>query len=127
MAVAGEWNPPFRIAGGDAVAGGQQGGWGYMVMWEFIVKPGMEARFEQAYGASGDWVRLFQTDENYRGTELNPAREGSRRYLTLDYWVSEEAYERFRQKHLAAYEAIDQRCEEMTESERRLGTFVRTV
>jgi heme-degrading monooxygenase HmoA len=106
---------------------GQQSHWGYLVMWEFLVKPGMEARFEQVYGASGDWARLFRQDDNYLGTELNREHEGSRRYLTLDFWKSEAAYERFREKHLAEYQAIDRQCEDLTESESKLGTFVRTL
>ena len=96
-------------------------------MWEFVAKSGMEARFEQAYGPSGDWARLFQQEAAYLGTELNHEHEGSRRYITLDFWTFEEAYEGFRKKHLVEYQAIDQRCEELTESESKLGTFVRVV
>ncbi|MGA9040303.1 MAG: antibiotic biosynthesis monooxygenase [Terriglobales bacterium] len=106
---------------------GQPDRWGYLVMWEFVVKPGMEARFEQIYGASGDWARLFRHDENYLGTELNCEHPGSRRYLTLDFWASEEAYEGFQKKHLAEYQAIDQSCEALTESECKLATFTRAV
>jgi heme-degrading monooxygenase HmoA len=109
------------------VESGQQSKWGYLVIWEFLVKPGMEARFEQVYGVSGDWECLFGQDENYLGTELKCEQESPPRYLTLDFWTSEEAYERFREKHLIEYEAIDQQCESLTESERKLGTFVRAV
>lgn len=106
---------------------GQQSQWGYLVMWKFVVKRGMEARFEQVYGASGDWARLFQQDEDFLGTELNCDHEGSRRYITLDFWASEEAYQGFREKHLAEYQAIDQQCEQLTESECKLATFARVV
>jgi hypothetical protein len=58
------------------------GHWGFMVMWEFVVNPGMEARFEEVYGASGKWVCLFERDANFLCTELNHECEG--RYLTLD-------------------------------------------
>jgi len=46
-----------------------------------------------------------------------------RMYLTLDYWTSQEAYEAFRERHLAEYKAIDARCETMTESEREIGRY----
>ena len=101
--------------------------WGYMVMWEFVVKPAMESSFEEIYGVAGDWVRLFTTDENYLGTELIRGQGGSPRYTTLDLWVSKEAYEEFREKHRVAYEAIDRKCEQLTESERKLAEFVRAV
>jgi hypothetical protein len=109
------------------LASGQRRRWGYMVMWEFVVKPGMEARFEQVYGASGEWARLFQQDKNNLGTELNRGQGVSPRYTTLDFWLSEEAYERFRTEHLVEYQEIDRRCEQLTESERKLATFVWAV
>ncbi len=106
---------------------GQESRWGYMVMWEFVAKPGMEARFEQIYGPSGDWARLFQRNENYLGTELKHEEANSRRYATRDFWTSEEAYERFREKHRIEYQAIDQQCEQVRESERKLAEFTRVV
>jgi hypothetical protein len=109
------------------LANEQQSRWGYLVMWEFVVKSGTEARFEEVYGPSGDWARLFRQDENYLGTELNRGQGASVRYITLDFWVSEKAYEQFREKRRDEYQAIDQKCEELTESERELAKFVRTV
>ncbi|HEX4425420.1 MAG TPA: hypothetical protein VH079_08465 [Terriglobales bacterium] len=105
----------------------QQNRWGYLVVWEFVVKPGMEAGFEEVYGPSGDWVRLFRKDENYLGTELNRGQGDLFRYVTLDFWVSEKAYREFRKKHRDEYQVIDQKCEQLTESERELAKFIRTV
>jgi hypothetical protein len=96
-----------------------------MVMWEFEVKPGMEARFEEVYGPSGDWARLFGQDENYLGTELNRAQGPLPHYITLDFWLSEEAYGNFREQHRVEYEAIDRQCEQLRASERKLAVFVR--
>jgi hypothetical protein len=109
------------------VASGQPTRWGYLVMWEFVVRAGMEARFEQVYGPSGDWARLFQQDENYLGTELTRGQGPPPRYITLDFWVSEATYERFREKRRKEYEAVDRECGWLRESERKLGTFVRMV
>jgi hypothetical protein len=33
--------------------------WGFLIMFEFQVRAGMEKRFKQVYGAKGDWARLF--------------------------------------------------------------------
>jgi hypothetical protein len=96
-----------------------------MVMWEFEVEPGMEARFEEVYGPSGNWAQLFEQDENYLGTELNRAQGPSPRYIILDFWVSEESYANFREQHRVEYEAIDRQCDQLRASERKLADFVR--
>ena len=94
-------------------------------MWEFQVRTGMEKRFERGYGAKGDWERFFAQDESYMGTELIHNLNGERTYVTLDFWTSQEAYDEFRNRHLAKYKALDRKCQEMTESEREIGRFVR--
>ncbi len=94
-------------------------------MWEFQVREGMKKRFEQGYGSDGAWARLFEQDGSYIGTELILDLKASGTYLTLDFWTSQEAYDAFRKKHLAKYKALDQMCQEMTESEREIGRFVR--
>lgn len=99
--------------------------WRFVVIWEFHVRPGNEQRFEQIYGPEGEWARLFKAGEGYCGTELNRDFKVARRYVTLDFWASREAYVRFRQESLARYEAIDQVCESLTERETELGAFER--
>lgn len=99
--------------------------WTYAVVWEFQVRQGLEAGFEQSYGPDGDWVRLFGSDPEYCGTELIRDAGMAGRYLTLDYWASEAAYEVFRTAHAAEYNEIDQRCEGMTTAEREVGRFSR--
>jgi len=104
---------------------GRARAWGYIVVWEFRPKPGVEKRFEQVYGPRGRWVQFFERGEGHIRTELNrDLKEGSR-YLTLDFWVSEEHYERFREVYAAEYEAIDRECEGLTEMEREIGRFAR--
>jgi heme-degrading monooxygenase HmoA len=94
-----------------------------MVAWEFRPKPGAEQRFEEAYGADGIWAELFKQSEGFVATELSRDTEDPRRYLTLDFWESRAAYERFRAELAANYAAIDARCESLTEFERELGQF----
>jgi heme-degrading monooxygenase HmoA len=83
----------------------------------------MEATFETIYGPQGDWVTLFKTGEGFIRTELNRSATDPRLYLTLDYWTSEEAYDRLREHHAAEYEAIDAKCEALTEEETEVGKF----
>jgi len=95
----------------------------FVALWEFEVKPGHEDRFETVYGPAGDWVRLFRNDPNYQGTRL--LRDATRRgiYLTIDFWGSREAYERFRRTATKAYAEIDAECQGLTVNERHLGSF----
>jgi hypothetical protein len=99
--------------------------WGYLIIWEFHVRSGMEERFEKRYGPKGEWARLFGQDESYMGTDLIHHLNKGRTYVTLDFWTSQAAYDEFRKRHRSKYKAIDQKCEELTESEREIGKFVR--
>jgi hypothetical protein len=95
----------------------------FVAIWEFEVKPECEARFRQAYGPKGQWVRLFVTDANYQQTLLVIDQSREYVYLTLDYWHSHEAYESFKQSHQEAYQSIDLACEDLTVAERYVGAF----
>ena len=44
--------------------------------------------------------------------------------MTLDYWESAEAWEAFRRATAKEFEALDERCEALTLSEREIGRFV---
>jgi heme-degrading monooxygenase HmoA len=101
------------------------GDWKYLVIWEFRVQRGMEAAFEKSYGPEGIWARLFRNGEGFVATELSRDEKKPGRYLTLDFWSSQEAYESFRAAHAARYKEIDAECEEMTESEIEIGKFAR--
>ena len=96
---------------------------GYMYMWEFIVAPGREAEFEPAYGPDGDWVALFRRAPGYLRTELHRDRANPRRYVTIDYWESQAAWEAFRARFAREFEAIDRRCAGWTTSETEIGRF----
>lgn len=101
------------------------GEWGFVVIWEFHVRPGMEKRFEQVCGPDGVWAKFFRQDEAYMGTELIRDLKAARRYLTLDFWRSQEVYDAFRARHAAEYKAIDAEHESMTESESEVGRYSR--
>jgi len=95
----------------------------FIYVWEFQVPPERREAFESEYGPSGSWVRLFGSDPAYLGTELlrDEARAG--RYLTVDRWSSRASCLAFRKRHREELDAIDERCERLTEGERRVGDF----
>ncbi len=95
----------------------------YVIVWRFEIRPGAEKEFIEQYGPEGTWARFFRQSDGYIRTELvrDVAVEG--RFLTLDYWQSEEQFNSFRKEHLAGYERLDKELEDLTERETRLGAF----
>lgn len=95
----------------------------FVIVWEFKLRPGMQKQFEEVYGYRGAWASLFRQNPAYIRTELIQDVRDANRYLTLDFWESEAAYEIFRQRRKNEYENIDAGCEQMTEAEQELGRF----
>jgi len=99
--------------------------WGYLLLWEFQVRPGFEPQFEAIYGPDGEWAEFFQTGAGYVGTELVQDTEQPRRYVTLDFWASRECYETFKRQQAEQYRLIDEKCEQLTSGEVQFGAFER--
>lgn len=95
----------------------------YIYAWEFRVRPGARERFEAAYGPGGDWACLFRRAEGYLGTELLRDAGDPGRYLTIDRWASQAACDAFRERFAAEFDALDARCEALTERESKIGDF----
>ena len=98
--------------------------YGFLVYWQFRVRPGMEATFERSYGPTGEWAQ-FRNDPAYFGTELNRDQADLQVYITLDFWASQEAYDNFRTANSVRYHATDAQCEALTESEVKSGGLCR--
>jgi heme-degrading monooxygenase HmoA len=95
----------------------------YLAIWEFEIKPDSRAQFEEIYGPDGTWARLFCQSPDYLGTKLTRDLTRPRRYLTLDYWTSREAFHGFKRAHAAEYAMLDKQCESLTEHEVMVGEF----
>lgn len=95
----------------------------YVIVWEFRTRQDRQAEFVQKYGPEGAWARFFRGSAGYIKTELVRDVAVDFRFLTLDYWQTEEEFNRFREQNLAEYERLDKEFEGLTESETRLGAF----
>jgi heme-degrading monooxygenase HmoA len=93
----------------------------HVIVWEFRVRKGREAEFEQAYGPTGEWTALFKRGEGYLGTELLHDTTNRQRYVTIDRWTSPATYEAFRSRWRSEYAAMDSLYEALTEHEVLLG------
>jgi heme-degrading monooxygenase HmoA len=96
---------------------------GFMAVWEFQVREESQAQFEKVYGMDGEWAQLFRRSPGYVRTELLKDAHNPGRYVTLDLWDSQKAYESFKAEHAPEYKTIDQFCENLTVSEIEIGEF----
>ena len=79
------------------------------------------------YGPGCEWVRLFRQANGYLGTDLLRDATDPRGYLTLDQWTTRQAWEEFRHARSDEWDAIDRRCQALTEVEEELGRFETTA
>ena len=93
----------------------------YVIIWEYQVKAEHIAEFEQIYHSNGAWTELFIKSNGYLGTELIRDSNHAQRYITIDRWISLEAYEGFLAEWRREYEALDVYCKDLTEWENLLG------
>ena len=95
----------------------------FTIIWRFTVDPDKAAAFETHYRAGGTWAQLFRKSSAYRGTELFRDTANNVSWITIDSWDTRESYEAFKRDYRAEYEALDQKCEQLTQSEEKVGEF----
>lgn len=95
----------------------------HVIRWAFEVRRGCEREFEKVYGPRGAWVRLFEKQPGYAGTELLHDANRPARSLTIDRWESRESYDAFKERARAEYEKLNARGEALTRTERIVGRF----
>ncbi len=95
----------------------------FAYIWEYTVRDDHLDQFRRAYGPSGKWVEFFSGAEGYITTELQHDLGDRTRFLTVDYWISKEARDEFRERHAAAFAALDRTCEALTVTEKFVGDF----
>jgi heme-degrading monooxygenase HmoA len=94
------------------------------IVWEFLVRADRLPEFERYYsGVDGPWAQLFRKSPGFRGTVLLRDTQVPRRFLTIDSWDTVDAQVTMRQEFHGEYTELDKACEELTESEGRVGVF----
>ena len=95
----------------------------HVIIWKFTCAENGEAEFEKAYGPKGIWSVFFRKGEGYLGTELLGESQRTGQFITIDRWISKEAYDTFRSANLAEYKALDERMEPLIEFESHVGSY----
>jgi heme-degrading monooxygenase HmoA len=95
----------------------------YAYVWEFHVSLDLQSEFEQHYGPGGTWAQLFRSSAGYIETLLLKDKSSVGRYITVDRWRDEEAFQVFRSSFSQQYEQLDQECERFTVDEKLVGEF----
>jgi heme-degrading monooxygenase HmoA len=98
----------------------------FVAVFLYEVKPATGPAFEAAYGSDGEWARFFERGDGYAGTELWRASDTDpHRYLVIDRWHSEPAYEDFLGSHADEYRRRSALAARLYVSERALGRYRR--
>ena len=95
----------------------------YAYVWEFHVPLDLQSEFEQHYGPGGTWAQLFRSSAGYIETLLLKDKSLAGRYVTVDRWRDEGAFQAFRSSFSRQYEQLDRECERLTVGEQLVGEF----
>ena len=93
------------------------------IMWQFDVKNGREAEFEQLYGAAGEWTAMNRQTRSYLGSSFLHDQNRSSRYVVIEYWSEMIVYEQHRDSRTAAIAALEKRSTTLVDSVEPLGIF----
>ena len=78
------------------------------IMWQFDVKAGREAEFEQLYGVDGEWTTINRKSRSYLGSSFLRDQNRPLRYIVIEYWSEMLVYEqhhKYRSSPVTAFEA----------------------
>ncbi len=92
-------------------------------MWRFRAKPDRVEQFRRNYGRDGEWAGLFSRSPEYQGTTLLHDTADPLLFMVVDRWANGDSFARFHQEFRQEYEALDQKCLDLTEEENLIGNF----
>jgi quinol monooxygenase YgiN len=92
-------------------------------VFSYHVAPDETEAFEAAYGPGGEWARLFAGADGYVGTDLLRSDGDPARYIVIDTWRTEDAYDAFLTGHGRAYDQLCSRTAALFRRETSHGRF----
>ena len=76
------------------------------------------------YDSSGEWVQLFSKSPSFIKTELFCEMNDSHCFVSIDFWKSKEAFQKFHQSNREKYNRIDKKGDKLTILEERIGETI---
>jgi hypothetical protein len=93
------------------------------VVFQFEVKAGREAEFEQLHGADGEWTSLSRQSRSFIGSSFLREFTATPRYLLVEYWSEMVVYERHLKDFAGEVERLERAREVMVQSTSSLGLY----
>jgi heme-degrading monooxygenase HmoA len=93
------------------------------IMWQFEVKKGREAEFEEMYGVEGEWTAINRHTRSYLGSSFLRDQNLTSRYVLIEYWSEMLVHEQHRSYRSSAQAAFDIRRSTVVEKVEPLGVF----
>ena len=93
------------------------------IVWQFDIRAGREAEFEQFYGANGEWTAVNRHSRSYLGTSFLRDQNRPARYLVIEYWSEMLMYEQHKAFKSDQITNLDTRRRELVASAEPLGVF----
>jgi quinol monooxygenase YgiN len=93
------------------------------VVFQFEVKPGCQAEFEQLHGADGEWTTLSRQSRSFVGSSFLRQYGDASRYLLVEYWSEMVVYERHRKDFANEVDRLEQARAGMVASTTPIGIY----
>ena len=93
------------------------------IAWQFEVKKGREAEFEELYGADGEWTAMNRQTRSYLGSSFLRDQNRASRYIVLEYWSEMLVYEQHRTYKSTAITSLEQRSAALVDTVEPMGIF----
>ena len=93
------------------------------IMWQFEVKLGREAEFEELYGVDGEWTAMNRHTRSYLGSSFLRDQNRSSRYVVIEYWSEMLVYEQHRVFRSEGIAALEERGRALVDAVEPLGVF----
>lgn len=93
------------------------------ILSEFVIKEEARGQFELVYGPGGAWSKLFAGYPGFHGTTLLRDMQNPQRYLTVEFWETEDQREQALAERKDEYSELDADFADWTESRIEVGVF----
>ena len=93
------------------------------ITWQFEVKKGREAEFEEMYGVDGEWTAMNRHTRSYLGSSFLRDQSRTSRYLLIEYWSEMLVYEQHRGSRSAAIISLEERSAALVDKVEPMGVF----